>query len=162
MFCLLERHKENVKTRCSKSKEVGVPVPYFQILRRNKSVEKKKEENQSQTPGARELDSSVCGVTRKTVGTTLFNNVAGLKLPRLPSEVRATFTCAVACSGEGEELTCQGPGFLNATVSISGSTAGVHIERRCLTATSLSAQVPPATNWTRCYYTRLSVTAEGD
>lgn len=70
MFCLLERHKENVKTRCSKSKEVGASaiLPDF---KEEKSVEKKKEENQSQKPGARELDSSVCGVTRKTVGTTL-------------------------------------------------------------------------------------------
>lgn len=70
MFCLLERHKENGKTRCSKSKEVdaSATLPDF---KEEKSVEKKKEENQSQKPGARELDSSVCGVTRKTVGTTL-------------------------------------------------------------------------------------------
>lgn len=137
-----------------------VPVPYFQILRRKKVWRRRKKKI---SPRNLEHVSWIhqCVVWQgRLLGQRC--NVAGLKLPRLPSEVWATFTCAVTCNREGEELTCQGPGFLNATVSISGSIAGVHIERRCLTATSLSAQVPPATNWTLCYYTQLSVIVEGD
>lgn len=62
------------------------------------------------------MSLSVCGVVRKTVGTT----------SRLQSEAGATYACARKCNTL--EATSQAPGFPNATVSISGANVRVHME----------------------------------